>query len=159
MKKHAVIYDKGSTYMRIRVKNKSISLSNGATESFTKKGWQKFGNIFATVNRIVMRNVNKHRINLTIRLDYKGSKNYWCHLQHNFRSMGIFGFPDTARVSVFETLPGRHSFNGYAFMSEDGKYKYGQKAWQMDYTAMRITRDTVLNFQLKDSVLQLVTKQ
>lgn len=155
MKEHAVIYDKGSTFVRIRHKSRILTLSEGATESFTDGGWKDFSKIYNLVFNMVERKAKKSMINLTINVNCTGGNGYWSHIQNNHRTIKMFGCNDTARTETIRIYPGSHAFFAYVFKSEDGQYRYSQKTWPFNNFTLRMTKDTVLNFMLKDSILEL----
>ncbi|MFI5204078.1 MAG: hypothetical protein ACHQF2_06240 [Flavobacteriales bacterium] len=155
MKEHGIIYDKGTTFLKIRHKQRILTVAESANESFTKDGWKDFNKMYSMVSRIVERNTRKTKINVTVNVECKGSKGYWCQIQHNDRFIKVFGCVDTARTAEINIYPGRHAFYAYIFKSEDGLYKYPQKNWPFNNVDLRIMKDTVINFQLKDSILEL----
>jgi hypothetical protein len=155
MKEHGIIYDKGTTFARMRNGSKINTLSESANESFTKTGWKQFSLIYSTVNRIVRRNIEKEKIELTINLNCTGANIYWLNLQANQTNIGLLGCNDTSKIIQFKLLPGKYVFYAHIFKSENGLYKYPQKTWPFNQQEIQIKKDTIINFQLKDSILEL----
>lgn len=155
MREHEVIYDKGSTYVTIRHKTRILTLSEGATESFTHDGYKDFNKIYSLVYNMVERKAKKTQINVTVNVTCTGAKDYWTQIQNNDRFVKLFGCADSARTETIKVYPGSHAFYAYIFRSETGEYKYPGKSWPFNHVTLRMTKDTVLNFQLKDSLLEL----
>jgi hypothetical protein len=155
MEKHAIIHDKGTTYIRLRYKDQVLSLEESATKSLSLKGRKNFNKIYDTVWSIVQRETQKLQLKVTLEIHCVQPGNYWCYFQQGSTSLGQLGCPDSARTNTVKVFPGEQTFYGYVFQSANGRYKYPQKTWPFDPVSFSIQKDTVLKFALMDSVLTL----
>jgi hypothetical protein len=158
MKKHSVIYDKGSTHLMLHYNQCRLSIGESATESFNEKDGENFWKLISMVHRMIDREGEKKKLNLGVEVECARNNGYWAHLQVNFLELGTMDCAHTSRIKTTRVFPGQHTIFSYVFKSKDGSHASGERIWQGESFSFSIHKDTMVKFVLKDSLLVLRRK-